>query len=90
MKIEFMAEDPVRYMTSSEFADQGAVTMNYKGEVVTCEDTARVNLLSTRLVHAPMLQTSHMMQILVWLCKMKLRYQYLGYQTQLKNQRYNI
>ena len=64
-KIELTADDTLWDPTSSEFSDQEAVTMNYRGEVIKREATERVNFLSTRLVHASMLQTSKMTNILV-------------------------
>ena len=40
-KIEFTAEDLVWYPNSSEFSEQEAATMNYRGEAITREDTTR-------------------------------------------------
>ena len=42
-KIELTADDTVWDPTSSEFSDQEAVTMNYRGEVIKREATERVN-----------------------------------------------
>ena len=61
-KISLMAEDPVWDPNSSEYADQEADTMKYRGEFITCEATARLQFSSTQLVHA-MLQISQTTQI---------------------------
>ena len=45
MKIELVDEDPVWNPTSSEFSEQEAANMNYRGEVITREATARGNFV---------------------------------------------
>ena len=40
-KIKLTADELVWYPTSSEFADQEAATMKYRGEVINREATAR-------------------------------------------------
>ena len=64
-KIKLTAEDPVWYPTSPDLAEQKTATMNYRDESINHEAIGWEFFLSTWLVHAPMLQTSHMMKILV-------------------------